>query len=62
MRSASDVHVFDEANLGAVALAELDQIGQLVVVGPTDDDRIDLQTWKEGSGCRDSLENPWQFA
>ena len=42
LRGAADVHVFDEANLGADALRVLEQRHELVVVRAADDHRVEL--------------------
>ena len=48
---AADIHVLDEPDLGVQAPAVLDQIDQLIVVDPPDDDAIELET-AERAVCR----------
>jgi len=46
---SAHVHVLDEPDLGAVPLAERDQVGDLVVVEPPDDDRVELDALEPGA-------------
>jgi hypothetical protein len=46
---AADVHVLDEANLGADALGELDEVGQFVVVHAAHDHGVELQGRESGA-------------
>ena len=49
LRGAADVHVFDEANLGADALRVLEQRNQLVFVRAANDHRIELDARRSSS-------------
>ena len=50
VRRAADIHVFDEANLGAPALCELEQVNELVLIDPADHHRVELQAGERGGG------------
>ena len=45
-RGATDIHVFDEAKLGAATLCEVHQWNDFVIVDASDDDHVDLETRK----------------
>src|SRR5216110_2433312 len=43
---AAHVHILDKAHLGVVPAAELDQVGELVIVEPADNHGVELQLLK----------------
>src|SRR3989454_1097145 len=57
-RRTADVHVLDEADLGSDALAELDEVHELVIVHPANDDRVELRPREAGARHRlDALQD-----
>ena len=57
MSRAADVHVLDEADFGVVSPRELDQVHEFVVVDAANDHRVELQSAKERSSGRDTVED-----
>ena len=61
-RGAADVHVFDEADLGAEAAGVGDEVDQLVVVLAADHHRVDLDRAERRDRGGDALEHGRQIA
>jgi len=50
VRRAADIHVFDEANLGAPTLCEFEQLDELVLIDPADHHGVEFQAGERGRG------------